>query len=104
MLFYNLIPKGGAFAPPFDNPSRVIACCLRGSYPQTGVQGGVVPSEHRPGPPEPAGETGVGFIEASPRSKARRGWAPQCLCAGGGWILPLYNENCPRAKKDRGQR
>ena len=20
MLFYNLIPKGGAFAPPFDNP------------------------------------------------------------------------------------
>ena len=57
MLFYNLIPKGGAFAPPFDNPSRVIACCLRGSYPQTGVQGGVVPSEHRPGPTEPAGET-----------------------------------------------
>ena len=40
--YYSLIPKGGADAPPFDNPPD-IAFCVRGSYLLWGCKGAVAP-------------------------------------------------------------
>ena len=58
ILIYNLIPKGG-LAPPFDNPPVIGPFSFRDSSLTQGFKGVLVPSGHRPGPTEPAGETGV---------------------------------------------
>ena len=43
--------------PPFDTSPLFIAFCLKESLLPWGYKGVLVPSGHRPGPTEPAGET-----------------------------------------------
>ena len=53
------VRKGGASAPPFCDPPLEETFCPREGYLTQGYKGVLVPSGHRPGPTEPAGETGV---------------------------------------------